>query len=613
MRLHSVKLTNYKSISGDENYSKIIIEPNITVIIGKNESGKSNIISGLERISFTNSLTNFFSNRNFVNRNNKNDEEIAYVITLKMLNTEDDILSNDTIVTIDSRGFRAVGGILEYYTEFLKNSFYNFYNYVSENPFCFSTNEISTLKAKCSNINVEDYLDIPTITATLKIFQQWKSRVPVEKQNEYDSLLNDIVNKWNILCNLFPLVFYRDDSNQLFSEYRGDTLNRELENKGFLYQFIEYLGFNKTQIKQAVSGKIDGRTFDIQDRIQEAIDEKVNKPFHEFYDVEEVNLKIKFNTNALFFNVKTPKESTMLLGERSDGLKWYLNLFIDLIIHNHQSKNVVFLFDEPGISLHVNAQKKLLELFNELASRGHQVIYTTHSPFMLDVEKTGVEQIRATVKDEFGNTKIYKSAYDIEIPKQYRKDTLTPILHALGMGMGEFFGPTQGKFNIVTEGMSDCIFFKAIGKILKIDMSQFSFIPVVGASNVINICTILYGWGCDFLAIFDYDNEGVEKGGKIFENKYNFICNKNFIYLKDVKDSEFENKTYKTSGVEIEDLVSDLESFKKERNYETMGKTLVAKFYKQELEEGLYQCSNETLENFKKLFDRIIECYNKQN
>ena len=40
--------------------------------------------------------------------------------------------------------------------------------------------------------------------------------------------------------------------------------------------------------------------------------------------------------------------------------------------------NVVYLLDEPGISLHVNAQKELLKLFDHLASKGNQIIYSTN-------------------------------------------------------------------------------------------------------------------------------------------------------------------------------------------------------------------------------------------
>ena len=51
MYIHSVKLVNFKSI-GDYPESEIILEPNVTAIIGKNESGKSNVLEGLSKINF---------------------------------------------------------------------------------------------------------------------------------------------------------------------------------------------------------------------------------------------------------------------------------------------------------------------------------------------------------------------------------------------------------------------------------------------------------------------------------------------------------------------------------------------------------------------------------
>ena len=52
MKIHSVKLVNFKSI-GDYDKNEVIVEPRITAILGKNESGKSNILEGLSYIKFT--------------------------------------------------------------------------------------------------------------------------------------------------------------------------------------------------------------------------------------------------------------------------------------------------------------------------------------------------------------------------------------------------------------------------------------------------------------------------------------------------------------------------------------------------------------------------------
>ena len=49
--------------------------------------------------------------------------------------------------------------------------------------------------------------------------------------------------------------------------------------------------------------------------------------------------------------------------------KWYLNLFIDILANDLKDSNVIFLLDEPGVYLHVNAQRELLRLFYDLCKK----------------------------------------------------------------------------------------------------------------------------------------------------------------------------------------------------------------------------------------------------
>ena len=81
MYVHSVKLVNYKSI-GDYAESEVIIEPRVTAIIGKNESGKSNILDGLSRINFTVRNSDAFG-ISIVNRIGTTGKENYYQILLK--------------------------------------------------------------------------------------------------------------------------------------------------------------------------------------------------------------------------------------------------------------------------------------------------------------------------------------------------------------------------------------------------------------------------------------------------------------------------------------------------------------------------------------------------
>jgi len=91
------------------------------------------------------------------------------------------------------------------------------------------------------------------------------------------------------------------------------------------------------------------------------------------------------------------------------------------------------LLDEPGPSLHGRAQADLLRYF-EAELSAHQLIYTTHSPFMIDSQKfdrvrivqdLGIDAKEQLPKDQDG-TKILANVFDAT------DDSLFPLQGALG-------------------------------------------------------------------------------------------------------------------------------------------------------------------------------------
>ncbi len=70
--------------------------------------------------------------------------------------------------------------------------------------------------------------------------------------------------------------------------------------------------------------------------------------------------------------------------ERSRGFVWFFS-FLAYFTNLEQTSgsDLILLLDEPGLSLHARAQEDLLRLIDERLAPKHQVIYTTHSPFMV--------------------------------------------------------------------------------------------------------------------------------------------------------------------------------------------------------------------------------------
>lgn len=83
--------------------------------------------------------------------------------------------------------------------------------------------------------------------------------------------------------------------------------------------------------------------------------------------------------------------------------------------------------------LHVNAQKEVLKLFEDFATKNNQVIYTTHSPFMIYEDKP--YRTRLIIKDDKGNSNIGNKYYSLPHKMGSKTETLTPLLTAMGMNM----------------------------------------------------------------------------------------------------------------------------------------------------------------------------------
>ena len=615
MYIHSVKLINYKSF-GDYKENEVIIEPRITAIIGKNESGKSNILDGLSQIRFRIRNSAAFNQDN-INRNSAIGTENKFLIILKPTSYDVELgISADTLIEITKNSYSTTGGLLDFYIA-------NFYPLIDEilellgalnaNPFQLRDQELSNYQTYYNELKNQTKIDIPLRTTAFDFLSRKADKIAVEKREALIEKTKQAKEQWSELINKLPVFFYRKSDKHLNTTYKFEDIDKELKNpnsypNSLLSELVKVIGISNDEFLSASRSGITPNQENIRRKINRLINEKVNQKFKEFYATEEVFLDVGFNNGVISFVIQSNNGSALMLSERSNGLRWYLETFIDAKANDISNRNTIYLLDEPGTSLHVNAQRELLNLFGNLADKGNQVIYTTHSPYMLDTENEGVHRIRAVVKDEVGYSYIYKTVYDPRIAPETQQDTLSPIVSALGMSIQHTFGPAKDKINIVTEGMSDYIFLCTMAKVLGIDTNKYAIIPSVGASNCVNICTILHGWNCKYLALFDYDEAGVESGGEYMRKNLCFQYKKQYCYLRDASEDDIEKRLYKDSRYMIEDLMirSEIERFCMENNCGDCDKTLTAKLMSNAIESGIFTLSEETKNNFKELFDRIF-------
>lgn len=127
-----------------------------------------------------------------------------------------------------------------------------------------------------------------------------------------------------------------------------------------------------------------------------------------------------------------------------------------LVESKDSHKNCVLLLDEAGTSLHPMGQKDLLNFFENL-SITNQIITTTHSPFLVDVNH--LERTKVVFVDDKEYTKVSEALRDGE-KKKNAIGAVYAVHAALGLSVSEEL--LNGCDLIVVEGQSDQFYLNTI-------------------------------------------------------------------------------------------------------------------------------------------------------
>ena len=183
------------------------------------------------------------------------------------------------------------------------------------------------------------------------------------------------------------------------------------------------------------------------------------------------------------------------LGSRSRGFVWFFSFLAWYEDIKRKQQNVILLLDEPGLSLHGRAQGDLLVYFeHELADR--QLIYSTHSPFMIDphnfervriVQDRGIDADEQLSKEQDG-TKVLPNVFDAT------DDSLFPLQGALGYEIHQTL--FVGANSLVVEGPSDMLYLLGVSSQLeregRIGLSEkWTLTPVGGSGKVPTFVALL--------------------------------------------------------------------------------------------------------------------------
>jgi len=209
-----------------------------------------------------------------------------------------------------------------------------------------------------------------------------------------------------------PLIKNRVDYYSLVDGRPGFTTERDLLKIGGLEDF-EIIFEDSTRGRRA------------SEEASRIITEQIRRVWSQEPTVE---VKLSVNGKVLYIDICDSTTVFDTPESRSLGFRWYLSFYINFLAQIFEAKanEYVFLIDEPGIHLHPSGQKDLVKVLENFSLK-NQLIYTTHSPFMINREFP--QRVRLVTKLKEG-THVDSEAY---------RENWKPLRKSIGLKIGDLF------------------------------------------------------------------------------------------------------------------------------------------------------------------------------
>ncbi|MEO9501593.1 MAG: AAA family ATPase [Nonlabens ulvanivorans] len=458
MKLKSVEIYDFKSIS----YEKLEIQSNQLCLVGKNESGKSSIISA-----------------------------ISY---LNILETELDTSLLNKGSERYPKGLPIIIGTFK-----LNKSVYSkLYKLVSE---YLSKEDLASLTKQSENCLLQlKRWGNGISNVSLSILSSGKFGLKLsDKINElakfYDSFFKDI----------YPDIEYFENEDLLIEPSTIEEL-LGTDNKFETFRKLLFIGGCKD------FNDLNNSDIGFVTTYLSNIETQLNKIFKKHYKQDQsINIKIvtAFG-DKLNLIIRDSSDKSFSINERSPGFQYYFSFLVNKLYTKKVSgnKNNIILLDEPGHSLHPKGAKDLLKSFDEI-SESSQILYTTHNPFL--AVRNCIDSLIFVNKSANDGTKINKKPF-------LNKYQL--LRRELGIMLNDSF--LIGDINLVVEGNTEKLAFHRLFQFEK--YRDLEWMNIYNADGVNNIPQAINYLGKNNLklsgiAILDSDSEADDvKKVKAYKN-----------------------------------------------------------------------------------------------
>jgi predicted ATP-dependent endonuclease of OLD family len=216
--------------------------------------------------------------------------------------------------------------------------------------------------------------------------------------------------------------------------------------------------------------------------------------------------------------------NTGLLNRRAEGFKWTFSFIVNFAAETQRAelKEAILLLDEPARNLHPTQQRGISDLLKNLAG-SNQVLYATHSPFMI-FDYTPGNLLVVELDKRKHLSKIYYDYWNAE------DTTLTPILYGLARGLVESIVDRQIGTNsrpvILVENMTDAMYLNAFDKFLQdpnISMNPLNVVAAFSKNSVLPLSIFYRNHGYNTFVLLDNSDESKQTSTQLTANDFSKV------------------------------------------------------------------------------------------
>ena len=517
MKLLTVRVTNFRSAEDSEKFKV----GQVTCLVGKNESGKTAILLALAALNPHEATPAILDKeRDYPRRyltqydqRHTDGDATAIMTTWKLEQTDleevsslvgDGVIKSD-IVTVS----RCYGRDVKVSAELNFTPALEFLY----SKFALDESERSVLKSVGTTDELNETLS--------------KLDSPTQKHQELRAYLT---KRGNLTTQVSVLIKKMLPKFMYFSSYdrmdgavqleQTSTLieNREIardEHRGarMFSEFLDYAGVSINSITQVATyetfnAKLQAASNNITDQILEYwtqnpdLDVMVRVEKARPGDISPLNSGTiaRARINNKLHRVDTP------FSERSAGFVWFFSFLVKFAQVKDEESPVILLLDEPGLSLHGKAQSDLQRFFKEKLAPYHQIVYSTHSPFMVPTDNlASVRIVQDQVKME-GTRRLSLGTIVRDDVLTQDPGTLFPLQGALGYEITQSL--FIGENTLLVEGPSDILYIQALSNALYsrnrtgLD-SRWTMCPAGGVDKIMPFVSLFSGNALNIAVLSD--------------------------------------------------------------------------------------------------------------